>query len=81
MKKLTDRFNILDSGLIIDLMSGRTFSANPTGLVTFRGIVEGKKKQQLIVDLTTEFEIDEQTAARDVEEFIVELQAFNLHEH
>lgn len=81
MKKHSDRFNILDSGLIIDLMSGKTFSANPTGLVIFRGIIEGKKKQQLIESMIKEFEVDEKTASRDVEEFIVELKAFNLHEH
>jgi len=78
MNKQSDRFNILDSGLIIDLMSGKTFSANPTGLVIFRGIMEGKKKQQLVEAVTKEFEIDEATAARDVEEFVVELKAFNL---
>ncbi|MBF0500017.1 MAG: PqqD family protein [Candidatus Riflebacteria bacterium] len=81
MKKLSDRFNTLDSGLIIDLMSGKTFSSNPTGLVIFRGIIEGKKKQQLIDSLTEEFDVDEKTASRDVEEFIVELKSFNLHEH
>ena len=81
MKKPSERFNIFDSGLIIDLMSGKTFSTNPTGLVIFRGIIEGKKKQQLIDSLMKEFEIDDKTASRDVEEFIVELQSFNLHEH
>jgi len=79
-KKMADRFNILASGLIIDLVSGRTFSANPTGLVTFRGIMEGRKKAQLVADLVKEFEIDEKTATRDVEEFLVELKSFHLHE-
>lgn len=81
MKKQSGRFNILDSGLIIDLMTGKTFSVNPTGLVIFRGIVEGKKKQQLADCITKEFDIDEKTASRDVEEFIIELKVFNLHEH
>ncbi len=80
MKKLADRFNILASGLIIDLVSGRTFSANPTGLVTFRGIMAGKKKSQLVDDLTAEFDVDEKTARRDVDEFLVELKSFHLHE-
>ena len=81
MKKNTERFNILDSGLIIDQMSGKFFSANPVGLLIFRGIIAGKKKQQLIDSLTREFDVDSKTAARDVEEFIVELRSFNLHEN
>lgn len=81
MKKHSERFTVLDSGLIIDLMTGKTFSANPVGLVIFRGIIDGKKKPQLVEAVLSEFETDEKTAARDVDEFIVELQAFNLHEH
>ncbi|MBU1109561.1 MAG: PqqD family peptide modification chaperone [Candidatus Riflebacteria bacterium] len=81
MKKLSERFNSLDSGLIIDQMSGKFFSANAAGLLIFRGIIAGKKKQQLIDSLTREFDVDAKTAARDVEEFIVELQSFNLHEN
>lgn len=72
---------MFDSGLIIDLISGKSFSANPTGLVIFRGIIEGKKKQELIDSLTRDFEVDEKTASRDIEEFVVELKSFNIHEH
>lgn len=79
MKKQSERFTVLPSGLIIDLMSGKTFSANPTALVIFRGILEGKKKQQLIDSVVREFDVDAKTAARDIDEFIVEMKAFNLH--
>ncbi|MFZ2959318.1 MAG: PqqD family protein [Candidatus Ozemobacteraceae bacterium] len=81
MKKHSGRFTMFDSGLIIDLISGKSFSANPTGLVIFRGIIEGKKKQELIDSLTRDFEVDEKTASRDIEEFVVELKSFNIHEH
>ncbi|MBF0408662.1 MAG: PqqD family protein [Candidatus Riflebacteria bacterium] len=80
MNKLSERFNTFDSGLIIDLMTGKSFSANPTGLMIFRGLIEGKDRQQLISSLTKEFDVDDHTALRDYEEFIVELKSFNLHE-
>lgn len=81
MKKRQERFQIKDSGLIIDLVTGKTFSTNTTGLAIFRGFVDGKSRTELIQALQKGFEVDRETAGRDIDEFLGEMKALHLHEH
>ncbi len=55
-------------------------SLNETGAFLFNKLIEGTKKEQMIKDLTAEYDIDIETATNDVEEFIAKVKEENLFE-
>lgn len=55
-------------------------SLNETGAFLFEKMIEGTTKEQLIDQLTGEYEIDADTAKKDVEEFIEKVKKENLFE-
>ncbi|MBI3038915.1 PqqD family protein [bacterium] len=80
MKKTSDRFIIKDSGLILDLVSGHSFTANPTALVIFREILEGSPKEKIVKKMCNEFSIDSETFQQDLDEFLLELKVMGVYE-
>lgn len=51
-----------------------------TGVIIFNSLLKGANKEQLINELLKEYEIDEQTATKDINTFIEKLEALNLLE-
>jgi hypothetical protein len=57
----------------LDLESATYFSVNPSGAAMWPALVDGTTREQLVARLVDTFDIDEATAARDVESFLTAL--------
>jgi hypothetical protein len=80
MKKANKRFTIKDSGLVLDLTTGNSFTLNQTGLAILRGVLDGDERKAILQMLCREFAVSEEVAAKDLDEFIMELKVMGIHE-
>lgn len=70
---------ILDGeAVILELGSGTYYGLNDTGSEAWSLIAEGASLAQLRRHICTTFDVDEATAARDLEELLTELAARDL---
>ncbi len=63
-----------ENGFLFDARTGNTFSLNRTGTFLLRQLIDGAAPAGLSERLTEEFEIDQDTAGRDVEQFLFRLK-------
>ena len=67
------------TGVILDVDSLKVFTLNETGMFLVEAMGEGAADRGGLVErLVAEFEVDEATAAADVEAFVGELAGFLL---
>jgi len=59
-----------DRGFAFDPASGETFQLNTTGLRIVRLLQQGDAENNLLGRVLEEFEVDENTARRDLETFL-----------
>jgi hypothetical protein len=64
--------------VILDLASGTYFGLDPVGARVWQLITAGSTPQEVCAALTEEYEVDRETAERDVGELIGELQRRGL---
>lgn len=50
----------------------------PVGALIWKGLSAGKDRSAILCDILDQFEIDAHTAAKDLDEFLEQLQAENL---
>jgi Coenzyme PQQ synthesis protein D (PqqD) len=62
----------------LDVEASEYVSANRTGAVLWRELSGSATRESLVAALTREFEVDEQTAARDVDRFLETLRQRGL---
>ena len=55
-------------------------SLNETGAFIFSKMLDGTTKEQLIEDLTSEYEVERKIAQKDVDDFIKEVEGEGLLE-
>lgn len=80
MKKPEKRFLLKDSGLIVDLVTGKNFTVNSTGLLIFRQFVEGRSHDEMLDAVCQEFGANRETARRDLDEFLLDLKVLGIDE-
>lgn len=56
--------------VILDMRGSKYLSLNGTGALLWKAMAEGAEDDRLIALLADQFELDEETAARDVDAFI-----------
>jgi hypothetical protein len=62
------------TGVILDVDSLQVFTLNESAVVIVEALREGAAtREELVERLLEVFEVDEETAARDVDEFVAEL--------
>jgi hypothetical protein len=64
----------------LDDRSVQYLSANPTGAVVWRALVEGATREELLARVLEEFEVDHEVASRDLDRFLAELAKLGLLE-
>lgn len=69
-----------DELVILDLRGSTYLRLNGSGMVLWKALVAGGHRQQLIDALVDAYEIDQQTAAVDVEAFVATLSKAGLLE-
>lgn len=65
-------------GFAFDPTTGESFTMNATGLAILEGLREGASPIELVARLTENFEVSEQDATRDVDDFLDHLRALRL---
>jgi hypothetical protein len=78
VKTLIERFSVKDSGFIVDLATGRSFTANPTGVAMFRCLIEGYTKDEIVRRIRKLFSVDEHSLRKDLDEFLLDLKVMRL---
>jgi len=69
---------INDEGFAFDPRTGNTYTMNATGLLIVNSLKTGASSGQIVKRLAEQFEVDEQTADRDLEAFLTALQRQRL---
>ncbi len=67
-----------NSGFLFDHSDGLTYTLNPTGQFIFRKIEEGKEPPEILELITGEFEVDENTARKDLDDFYRQMKEMGL---
>ncbi len=80
MRKNAKRFMVKDSGLIVDLVTGRNFTVNATGLLIFRDFLAGEEPAGIEDHLCREFKVSREVARRDLDEFLLDLRVLGIDE-
>ena len=62
-----------DRGFAFDPTSGETFQLSTTGLAIVRQLQHGADEAAVLAKLVEEFEVDENTARRDIGDFLQSL--------
>ncbi len=63
-----------DNGFLFDTRTGTTLTLNRTGTFLLRALIAGAEPEMLPAQLVGRFEVDPDTAARDVEQFMFRLK-------
>jgi hypothetical protein len=69
---------VSESGFMFLPSTGECFTVNATGRCIIAALQQGKTETETLRLLTSEFEIDERTAERDLREFVSQLQRYHL---
>lgn len=64
----------------LDAASSKYLSANTSGAVLWQALSRGATRAELVQALTSTFDVDEASAAADVDAFVAELEARQLLE-
>ena len=78
-----DRLQWIDADgevVALDERSLMYLNANPSGAVLWRALAAGATREQLVGSLLDAFEVDEETAGRDVDRFLEDLRSRDLLE-
>ena len=79
LRQVMDYYIIIGTGSDA-YMPNEIMSLNETGAFLWQLLTEGAEKKDLIDNLVKEYEVDERTAAKDVEEFLAALRERGLIE-
>ena len=67
-----------ENGFLFDTRTGTTYTLNQTGVWLVRALMTGMDKKLLVGHLKDAFDVDEVTAARDIEHFTFRLNELVL---
>jgi coenzyme PQQ synthesis protein D (PqqD) len=79
--KLRDGVSIADTDYgmaVLDEDSGQYWNLNPTAALALRTLLDGGTTAQAVQQLTEQYAVDADTANRDVEDLVGELQSVGL---
>ncbi len=69
---------INDEGFIFDPVQGESFTVNKTGLLIIKALKEGKSQEEIVKEIVSSFEVDEEKARIDLIDFLDKLRSLNL---
>jgi hypothetical protein len=67
-----------DNGFLFDTRTGNTFTLNKTATFLLKSLIGGTPDAQLAALLVEQFEVDPDTARRDIEQFNFRLKDLRL---
>lgn len=75
---IVKRLAINDEGLVFDPATGDSYMVNATAGVLLRGVQEGLEPAALAARLVAHFDVDQERALQDVDDFLLQLRAVNV---
>ncbi len=72
------RLAINEEGFIFDPITGNSFTTNQVGLWILERLKKGKKEEEILAEMLEYFEVDPETAERDLTDFIEQLRNYKL---
>lgn len=69
---------ISESGFLFDHSTGLTYTLNPTGQFIFRKIQDKQNARNILSLVMEEFDVNEETAHKDLDDFVRQLKEFDL---
>ncbi len=69
---------INEEGFVFNPATGESWTVNSTGLYILKLLKEGKDEDTIARQIATEFDVDLETAQRDVVDFIEKLRSYRL---
>ena len=69
---------INDEGFIFNPLTGESWTTNQTGLFILKNLKEGKSQEEIAQLLSQEFDIDIETAQRDLIDFLDKIRSYKL---
>jgi len=79
-KFFKSELTISNSGFLFDHGSGLTYSLNATGQFIFMQLEAGIEPPKIIKTLNEEYEVTEETARKDVDDFLRQLSELGIVE-
>jgi Coenzyme PQQ synthesis protein D (PqqD) len=67
-----------ENGFLFDSRTGNTYSLNQTGTFLLRKIIDGELPERLLKLLGDDFDVAEQVAERDIEQFLFRLKDLKI---
>jgi hypothetical protein len=67
-----------DELVVLDLRTSRYLSANASAGLLWRGLERGATREELIADLTRDYDVEPPAAAADVDAFLADCRARDL---
>jgi len=78
--KLKENVAVSESGFIFDPNSGESFSVNSTGKVVLQMVSKGLSMKEIESSITEEYDVDQKTFQRYMDDFAHSLRRLNLIE-
>lgn len=76
--KISSNIAVSDSGFIFNPATGDSFSTNAVGMEVIRILKEERKKKEVIQMLREKFSVDQSTAEKDLDDFLMVLRGYQL---
>ena len=67
-----------ENGFLFDSRTGNTYSLNQTGTFILRKLIDGELPERLLKLLGSDFDIAEEVAERDIEQFLFRLKDLKI---
>ena len=72
-------FRVLEDGaVLVDLASNQVFELNTTGALVWERLAQGGSPEAIVETVVARFDVDEDTARRDIAELLVALTSRGL---
>lgn len=75
---MLDHLALSDNGFLFDTRTGHTFTLSRSGTFLMRLLIAAEPPDTLAARLVERFEVDDATAARDVEQFLRRVRDLDL---
>ena len=72
------RLAINEEGFIFDPVTGNSFTTNQMGLWILKRLKEGKQVSDILAEMIEQFDVDAETAERDLTDFVEQLRHYKL---
>lgn len=77
LRQVADSFLVVAVGDAVKDFKGM-INLNETGAFFWRLLEKGATKEEMVKEITKEYEVDEETAGKDVDKFVEKLKEANL---